>query len=328
MGKQRTEADTSRQTGYKYEVAFSFLKEDEALAVQLNELLRDRYPTFIYSEHQTELAGKDGEVFLKQVFGKEARIVVILYRRDWGTKGWTRIEDNAIRDRAYDDGYDFCLLIPMNDPATIPRWFPKNRIWINTTRYGLETTAAIIEYRLQEQGGEAHSETTEEKVMRLRKQVAQAQETKAFLCSDKAVAPADHESQELLARIEALSKQSHSKEIPIGCSRDSSGIKIRSLKYKVTANWQRSYSNSLSGSGLTIRLGRLDETIRYDENFTTIREVHFDFHMDEIQRFGWRSRHAERKFYTSEELADWIVELLIKEVTRYRLEELKNPLES
>ena len=35
-------------TDFKYEVAFSFLKEDEVLALKINDLLQDRFSTFIY----------------------------------------------------------------------------------------------------------------------------------------------------------------------------------------------------------------------------------------------------------------------------------------
>jgi hypothetical protein len=93
---------------FKYDIAFSFLSQDETVAQQLNDLLQDRYRTFLYSERQKELAGTDGEETFKAVFAKEAGIVAVLYRAEWGTTAWTRIEQTAIRDRAHDDGYDFC----------------------------------------------------------------------------------------------------------------------------------------------------------------------------------------------------------------------------
>ncbi|MER9236229.1 hypothetical protein NKI56_29970 [Mesorhizobium sp. M0622] len=40
--------------------------------------------TFIYSERQKELAGTDGQTTFSEVYGKKARIVVILYRTEWG----------------------------------------------------------------------------------------------------------------------------------------------------------------------------------------------------------------------------------------------------
>ena len=68
---------------YKYEVAFSFHSKDEALAQQLSDLLSDRVSTFIYSEQQQVLAGRDGEVVFNAVFGSEARVVVVLHREEW-----------------------------------------------------------------------------------------------------------------------------------------------------------------------------------------------------------------------------------------------------
>jgi hypothetical protein len=46
---------------YEYEVAFSFNALDEGLATQLNDLISDRMKTFLYSERQREIAGRDGQ---------------------------------------------------------------------------------------------------------------------------------------------------------------------------------------------------------------------------------------------------------------------------
>lgn len=53
---------------FLYDVALSFLGEDEPLARQIGDVLRDRLSVFIYSnaEQQTKLAGRDGE----EAFGK------------------------------------------------------------------------------------------------------------------------------------------------------------------------------------------------------------------------------------------------------------------
>ena len=45
---------------FEYDVAFSFLADDEPLVVQIADQLRERYQVFLYSERQKELAGKDG----------------------------------------------------------------------------------------------------------------------------------------------------------------------------------------------------------------------------------------------------------------------------
>ena len=62
---------------------------------------------FIYSEQQKVLAGRDGEQLFNAVFGEKARVVVILFRKEWGQTPFTRIEETAIKNRAFDYGYDF-----------------------------------------------------------------------------------------------------------------------------------------------------------------------------------------------------------------------------
>ena len=49
------------QKEYIYEVGFSFLKQDEAIAYDLNDHIQDRLSTFIYSKKQEELGVTEGE---------------------------------------------------------------------------------------------------------------------------------------------------------------------------------------------------------------------------------------------------------------------------
>ena len=43
---------------FKYDVAFSFLKKDKNLALEINSLLKDKTETFIYTKKQDKIAGK------------------------------------------------------------------------------------------------------------------------------------------------------------------------------------------------------------------------------------------------------------------------------
>lgn len=150
---------------YTYDVAFSLLERDEALGMQLNDLLQPRVKTFIYPERQKELAGTDGEVTFGKVFYEEARLVVVLYRPDWGKSKWTRVEESAIKRRGFDHGYDFAKLIQLEeDPAPpVPTWVSPTHIWIGLKTFGLEGAAAVIEQRIKELGGHAHEETVVER---------------------------------------------------------------------------------------------------------------------------------------------------------------------
>ena len=142
------------QTLFNYDVAFSFLEADQVLAITIDNLLKDRLKTFIYTDRQAEIAGTDGEKIFNQVFGKEARMVVILYRPQWGSTPWTRIEETAIRNRGYEEGYDFVLFVMLEKGISPSQWLPKNRLWFGFERWGVQGLASIIEARVQEVGGE------------------------------------------------------------------------------------------------------------------------------------------------------------------------------
>src|SRR5882762_6751541 len=95
---------------YEYDVAFSFLQQDEQLAKEIADRFCDRYRVFIYSEQQKKLIANDGVEVFSRVFKNEARVVVLLYRPDWGHTKWTRIEEAAIKDRRLKNGYKFLMV--------------------------------------------------------------------------------------------------------------------------------------------------------------------------------------------------------------------------
>ena len=172
---------------FDYEVAFSFHGADEGLATQLNDLLSDRLKTFIYSERQKELAGTDGQESFSDVYGRTARVVVILYRQDYGQTRWTRVELDAIKNRSLEDGWDFTFFIPTEDIPSMPPWVPKTRLYAGLKRWGLEGAAAAIEARVTEAGGRPHEETVAERAARYKRAADLKALQKQFLSSDRGV---------------------------------------------------------------------------------------------------------------------------------------------
>ena len=81
---------------FEYDVAFSFLAQDENIANQLNNVLLGRVKTFLYSEQQKKLAGTNGENTFNAVFGRESCSVAIFYRDAWGSTPGLCIEETAI----------------------------------------------------------------------------------------------------------------------------------------------------------------------------------------------------------------------------------------
>lgn len=151
---------------FEYDVAFSFNALDEGVATQLNDLLSPRLKTFIYSERQREIAGTDGQESFSKIYGQTARLVVVLFRPEWGDTPWTRIERDAIKNRSLNDGWDFTTFVPTVDRPQMPPWLPQTRLYVGLQRWGMEAAAAAIEARATERGSSPREETVAERADR------------------------------------------------------------------------------------------------------------------------------------------------------------------
>src|ERR1700677_3862713 len=154
--------DFERVTMYKlnkqYDVAISFLAQDEPLALQLEQQLSPNVSVFVYSERQKELVGKDGLEEFSQVFGAAARVVVVLYRDGWGQTNWTAVEEVAIKGRILEDGLRSLVFATLVKNPDLPKWLPKQFIRLDHTRFP-DDLAPAIRARVLENGGELREET-------------------------------------------------------------------------------------------------------------------------------------------------------------------------
>jgi hypothetical protein len=300
---------------YKYEVAFSFLKDDEHVAMGINDLIQDRLSTFIYSKRQEELAGTDGEETFNRVFGEEARVVVVLYRSTWGSTPWTRIEEIAIRNRAFEEGYDFTVFIPLDESPTMPKWLPKTYIWANIKRWGIEGAANIIESKVQQAGGEIREERLEERALRFKRQAEFEKEKRQFLKSELGVEMANEEVEKLIDAITLRANDVATEaglEFRIEQSKSANRwIEVNSKFHCVSIDWFNSCTNTLDESRLVIELWegkkkRIYRNHRYDSHKLLDRELSFD--RDQSGEYYWRD---ESQSLYRKQLAEYCIKLLI-----------------
>lgn len=312
---------------FKYEVAFSFLKEDEELATSLNDLIQNRLSTFLYSKRQGEIVGTDGEETFNNVFGSDSRIVVVLYRGKWGKTPWTRIEETAIRNRAFNEGYDFTIFIPLESPPKPPPWLPKTRIWADLERLGVQGAVSIIEDRVKEAGGISHEETVEERATRLKQQMDKERKRKAFLNSADGVKSASEEFMRLATQVEMIAGNLSSKTGLDLASKHNidhrafQWVEVYDMQFCVAAEWGIEYTNTLDGSRLDIVLlkGRPRRPSRLILNEPIIlQHLLFNFDLDQSQIRGWRANDS--KFMTTDQLAEFCIKLLIDRIHKQELD--------
>lgn len=304
---------------YKYDVAFSFTQKDEVLAKQLYSLLQGRLNCFLYSEAQKDLAGRDGEMVFQTVFEKEARIVVIIHREEYGKTKWTRVEETAIKNRGFEEGYDFVILIPTSKPPTPPKWLPKNRLWIGLERWGIESAASVIEARVQEFGGTVKEQSAADIAAKTEENILKGKERKTKINLGNAKKELSCLQVNLERQINELSEKIQDWKIQVKPN-NKEGWNISYYGVSLIINWYQQYSNILDDSSLSIRLinGYVDENDNIVDPFsemTLIENDRYYFYINEFEETGWKNNST---FYTSKKLIDFWVENFVKSIVQKR----------
>jgi hypothetical protein len=306
------------QTEYICEVGFSFLKQDEAIAYYLNDHIQDRLSTFIYSKKQEELGGTDGEKKFNKVFYEECRVVVVLYRDSWGESPWTRIEETAIKNRAFDKGWDFLLFVNLDPSSTLPTWIPRTYIWLDYQRFKTEGAIAVIEQKVKETGGITRQETIADTAERLKRLRTAEKEREAFLRSQDAVREANYELQKIVEKL---------KEIKLIIEDPSTHLNLATSERPRPPMYEFGHSgyylcfNNSSGFDYGIESGVLKVTL-YEksghEHFDYKEQVHkqsnYGFDRDLIGNNGWSDHKTGKDFLTTDELIDKWVKQFINDI--------------
>ena len=241
---------------YKYDVALSFLVQDESVATQLANILEERHRVFLYSREQEQLAGTDGETTFNEVFSKQARVVVVLCRQGWGESPWTRIEETAIRNRAYEEGYDFALFVPTDDKLAVPRYVPKTRLWIGLARFGLNGAASVIDARIQELGGEPRVLTLEERAARAQQAADFKVFREGYFRSPEGIQAADAGFSRIVEAIEQRMEglQAAAPGLAFQAKRFGRTLVVLGTGPALKLEWHRQYANSLEGAYLDVTI--------------------------------------------------------------------------
>lgn len=310
---------------YRYDIAISFLQQDELVALDLHERLSPNFDMFVYSKKQEDLAGTDGSESFRKAFREDSRLVVVLYRDGWGKTPWTRVEEGAISDRFLKEGWDWLLFIMVDSKSTPPPWLPETRIRLSLPDYGIEQAIGAIKARAQELGSRFHKEDAVERAKRLERQVAARAERKRLLGSTEGVKAAEKEAREIHAAIAQLAdeikKSTSDLKLLVGSSHDSSVL--TNGRVSVIIYFRPMYRNTVENSFLVIREmnGRVllpQERGRYMV-FTEPKElsIHkFDPDITSGKGWCWRSQSEPKCYYTSGDIADYCIQTFLNLVDR------------
>ncbi len=300
---------------FEYDVAFSFNALDEGIATQLNDLLAPRLKTFIYSERQREIAGTDGQESFSAVYGKKARLVVILYRPEWGETPWTRVERDAIKNRSLNDGWDFTTFVPTVDKPSMPPWLPKTRLYVGLERWGIDGAAAAIEARATERGANPRQESVIERADRFARASDLKTRQTRFDQSEEGVSAATISFAKFSERLETVTKEIAKRGVAIKFQQSQEYRILTGLSpCSAICEFAPIYSNRLENIYLKIEIHkgvpRLPGFITLGDS-RKLKTLRYAYRLVQHDRQAWVAVDEKGREFTAEQLAEHAVGIYI-----------------
>lgn len=313
---------------YKYEVAFSFLKEDLDVAQDLSDRISDRLPTFIYTDRQSEVVGTEAMESFPKVYGGDARIVVILYRPKWGTTAYTRIEENAIKSRLLHQSTDFILLLRLEDGR--PAWYSESALYCDYRTTKVDVIVGYIEAMVQKRGGQVRPEAAEDMAARLKREHDRTQAFGQLYNSERGVVLANETYDALYKRfdermsaLQGMVPYSHG-------SHKQPGLHIMYIFHPVALafRWKYYFSNSLNDARLFVELsnGKLFDRFSRPEEHVAYKKRCYVFAQNAAGENGWQLEDQSEPFISSEELIEQWVKLQLDKAHAHAMKEKRQAI--
>lgn len=263
------------------------------------------------------LAGTDGEESFSRVFAGEARFVVVFYRESWGTTPFTRIEETAIRNRAFNKGYDFTLFIPREAQARIPDWLPKPRLWYDWSRWGVKGAASVIEARIAERGARPREESVLDHAARMQREIEFQKQRRKFADSPTGMSQSDESFYKIAGELERLRDEmaKMGTELSMQVRRHGLSIAVTGFQHGLSFHWQR-YANTVWECKLRVGLWNAHPPfpgVRHIfEQPSQLGTKTFHFVLSRSGHGAWIEHHRDDVEYSAEELAavllKWIMD--------------------
>ena len=313
-----------KNKNYKYDVAFAFLKKDEHLVNQINELVHNKFITFFYSKKLEEMERPNRELKIAEVIGKQSKLVVVFFRKKWGNSPWTKIEELAIRKRSDKEGYDFLLFIPLDDPPMAPKYVPKTQVWEGLADSGIKGAAAIIEERVKSFVDESEEKSNIKSNKSVQKEQNKADQKSPLLGNIIGLEVASLELNDLFSELKIYKDKIEEKD---------SGLSIIFKQTQKTCNlicgifsikFQMQNIKSKVPSDSKLYFEMLQEDASSNEpSIIAVEIYHFEAKMN--GEYGWTKDNDEDAFITSKKLAEESINTLLNQAANHN-ESKKNKL--
>jgi hypothetical protein len=315
----------------KYDVAISFLSQDEPIAAALRDRLTESLEVFFYPRCQEELAGTDGLESMRMPFTDESRVNVVLYREPWGQTPWTRVEETAIKDRCLAHGWDSLFFITLDDTSVIPKWLPTTHVRLNFSNFGLEQAVGAIKNTVERCGGVVSPVTALKRAAIHAQDVAYSEDRKTLLDSHRGMENVQKEIRVIFDEIKRLCEEiKQQNRISIRFSTRQAPVLFCALtdgRISLVLSWSQPISNSVKDAILRVAEfnGNIDEWVVKP---SVIRETRLLPELSRARTYCWVDESKKTVQLSATEVANKCVIQFLDLAKRADQGEITNPLAS
>jgi hypothetical protein len=320
-----------------YDVAISFLVQDASIAKALNdELEAAGFHVFFFPRRQEELAGTNGMETMRAPF-LGARVNAVLFREPWGETPWTRVENGAISERCFRDGWSSLLFVQLDKTSPLPKWLPTTHIRFCFEDYGLNQLVGAIKLRVQEQGGEIKPLDAIGKAKRVKREAEYQADRENMMGDRRWIEDVVHRSlRETMGQILRLASKANSElgfNIQCGTS-DYHGCVLRSEWVSMVVGWHQPIFNRVNDhksdhcylsatefSGAVLLPGERGLILHQPKQ---VKETRFKVDVSQDRKLVWKVASKKSEIEPSK-LADMIAQLFLDLISRMNRGEIERP---
>lgn len=311
----------------KYDVAISFLVEDLPVAQALyTKLAEEGLEVFFFPHNQEELAGTDGLESMPEVFRRQSRLNLVVYREKWGKTRWTAVEERAVRESLLDTSYKSVFVFVVGVKG--PDWIPETHIYFSSS-YPIDQAVGAIKARVQERGGEFKPLTPARKAELLRAEEDYQRARRSIYSSDGLMqvfesvkflfAEIQRQCEEINAaghvRIEHQTKLLYG-DIDQTCMLGEHGVGMVIL-------WLQRYSNTMDDT-TALYVREFNQNLIVPEGFMRVQqpemigETKYEPELSRAREHGWKAQTGKGNFISTSDLASRLLLQFLDMIERDR----------
>lgn len=304
---------TSKAPAPTFDVAISSVEYDVRVLRELERRLSHRLPNATGTRAIWTSAAELDDVPRSTVFGRSARVAVVLHQHLWGKDAVTRSDAAAIRRRLMANGPESVRVVTL-DRTSPPVWLAG----VPTRALGerdLDACADWIADAVAECGGVTRPRAVERAVADAASEERSAQQRDSFLGSHRATTHLTRElerlADEVMRRVEAVRRADA--EAPLEVQRMPGRCAVQLGPVALTLSWVRTRPDSVATGRLMViewegRIGRA--TAGGGPVARPIRETVLRADATRVDDWHWRSDDVSGYAYDSSELAAHCVDSL------------------